>query len=890
MLKNTRRMDEELKNTENNENSENIEHNENPDQNILTVSGMYKNWFLDYASYVILERAVPHVNDGLKPVQRRILHAMKRLDDGRYNKVANIIGFTMQYHPHGDASIGDALVQLGQKELLIDTQGNWGNTFTGDSAAAPRYIEARLSKFALEVVFNPKTTEWKMSYDGRNKEPINLPMKFPLLLAQGVEGIAVGLASKIFPHNFNELIDASIAYLRKEKFVLYPDFLNGGLIDVSKYNDGLRGGKIRVRAKIEKTDKKTLTITELPFGRTTSSLIDSIISANDKGKIKIKKIEDKTSDVVKIIVHLNSADISPDQAIDALYAFTDCEISLSPNSTVIGGDKPEFLSVTELLKRSTDNSLRLLKLELQIRINELNEQLFYSSLEKIFIEEKIYSDIEECTTFDGIIETIDKGLVPFKPKLIREVTRDDIVRLTELKIKRISKYDSFKADEFIKDLLEKIKETQHNLDHIVDYTIKYYKRLKEKFGKGRERRTEIRSFDDIIASQVAVANKKFYVNYKEGFVGTDLKDAEFLKDCSEFDDFIVFLKDGTYFVSNVSDKTFVGQNIIHIDIFRKNDKRTTYNVAYLDGKTGASYVKRFQVTAIIKDKKYDVTQSNKYSQVLYFSVNPNAEAETVVVKHKPKARLRKMKFEFDFSSLGIRNRNAKGNLLTKHLVHKITMKERGASTIGGLKLWFDKSTFRLKTQEADVFLGEFRDDEKVITVRKKGIYRLTTTQLTNHYEPDTVYINKFEPERVFNAIYFNGELGYFYLKRFTFDETSTEQFFIPEDDKSYFVEITEFEKPFIEIIFGGKDKKKEAKVLDAQEFIAVKSFSARGKRLTEDEVESVKFIIPEVEEELPEEIEPDDVENIEKVPENEPNSDGTIDFEVVMPNGKKKNL
>jgi len=886
-------MDEEKnkeENTENKENTESLEE-QKQGQNVLSVSGMYKNWFLDYASYVILERAVPHVTDGLKPVQRRILHSMKRLDDGRYNKVANIIGYTMQYHPHGDASIGDALVQLGQKELLIDTQGNWGNTLTGDSAAAPRYIEARLSKFALEIAFNAKTTEWKSTYDGRNNEPINLPMKFPLLLAQGVEGIAVGLASKILPHNFIELIDASIAYLRKEKFVLYPDFLSGGLIDVSRYNDGLRGGKIRARAKIDKTDKKTLTITELPFGKTTSSLIDSILSANEKGKIKIKKIEDKTSDEVKIIVHLNTNDLSSDQAIDALYAFTDCEVSISPNSTVIDEDKPKFLTVTEMLKRSTDNTLRLLKTELQIRINELNEALFYSSLEKIFIENKIYSAIEECTTFEEIIDTIDKGLEPFKKKLIREVTRDDIIRLTEIKIKRISKYNSFKADEIIKELLEKIKETQHDLDNIVDYTIAYYKMLKEKYGKGRERKSEIRNFDDIIASQVAVANKKFYVNYKDGFAGTDIKDAEYLKDCSELDDVIAFLEDGTYFVTNVSDKFFVGQNIVHIDIFRKNDKRTTYNVIYHDAKSGNAYVKRFPVKSIIKDRKYNITQGAKYSKVLYFSANPNAEAEIVVVKHKPKARLKKKKFEFDFSSLGIRNRNAKGNLLTKHLVHKVTMKEKGESTIGGRKIWFDKNTFRLKNQETDLFLGEFFEKDKVVVACKKGVYRLTTTELTNHYEPETIFIGKYDSEKTFNAIYFNGEQNYYYLKRFTFDEITTEQHFISEDDKSFLVELTEFEKPFIEVIFGGKDKNKEAKIIDAEEFISVKSVAAKGKRITEDETKSIKFIIPKIEEVETEEIIDD--ENDDGIFDNsDDNNDasGTIDFEVIMPDGKKKNL
>ena len=870
-------------NTNLNEKNEQKQTTENG-QKIISVSGMYKDWFLDYASYVILERAVPHINDGLKPVQRRILHAMKRLDDGRYNKVANIIGYTMQYHPHGDASIGDALIQLGQKDLLIDMQGNWGNILTGDSAAAPRYIEARLSKFALEVVFNPKTTEWKNSYDGRNKEPIHLPVKFPLLLAQGVEGIAVGLASKILPHNFNELLDASVAYLKKEDFELYPDFPSGGMIDVSRYNEGLRGGKVKVRAKIEKTDKKMLTITELPFGKTTSSLIDSIISANEKGKIKIKKIEDKTSDTVKIIIHLNT-DISPDQAIDALYAFTDCEISISPNSTVIDEDKPKFLSVKEILRRSTDNTLKLLKKELQIEIDELNEALFFASLEKIFIENKIYQKIEECTTFEQIIETIDQGLTPFKSQLIREVTRDDIIRLTEIKIKRISKYDAFKADEYIKNLEEKRKKAQYNLDNIVQYTIDYFLHLKEKYGKGRERKTEIRNFDEIVASRVAVANKKLYVNYKEGFAGTDIKDAEYIADCSDIDDVIVFLKDGTYFVTNVQEKFFVGNNILHIAIFKKNDKRTTYNVAYLDGKTGYTYVKRFTVTGIIKDKKYNVTQGAKYSQVLYFSANPNAEAEIVIVKHKPKPRLKKLKFEFDFSTLSIRNRSAKGNLLTKHLVHKITIKEKGTSTIGGLKRWFDKSTFRLKNTEADIFVGEFFADEMVLAICQSGKYITTNYDLANHYEPDVIYVGKYDPKKIFNAVYFNAEQGFVYLKRFTFEPATTPQSFIGDDENSYLIDITETEKPFIEIIFGGDDGNKTPKILNADEFIAVKSISARGKRLTQYVVEKAKFITPET-----------DLEEIGKTQEqtndqeNKQTTDGTITFEVTMPDGKKIDL
>ncbi len=874
-------MDEE--NIFDNENLENT--TEINGANVFSVSGMYKNWFLDYASYVILERAVPHVNDGLKPVQRRILHSMKRLDDGRYNKVANIIGHTMQFHPHGDASIGDALVQLGQKELLIDTQGNWGNVYTGDSAAAPRYIEARLSKFALEILFNAKTTNWKPSYDGRNQEPINLPVKFPLLLAQGVEGIAVGLASKILPHNFIELIDASVSYLKNEEFELYPDFFTGGLIDVSKYNDGIRGGKIRVRARIEKTDKKTLTITELPFGKTTTQLIDSILLANEKGKIKIRKIEDKTSDQVKIIIHLHS-DLTADQAIDALFAFTECEISISPNCTVIEGDKPKFLSVTEMLKISADNTLNLLKKELEIEIDELNESLFFASLEKIFIENKIYQKIEDCTTFEQIIETIDKGLDPFKPKFIREVTRDDIVQLTEIKIKRISKFDSFKADEYIKNLLDRIKKAKQNLDNIVQYTIDYFLHIKEKYGKGKERKTEIRSFDDIIASTVAVANKKLYVNFKEGFAGTELKDGEYLTDCSEIDDVIVFLQTGEYFVTKVTDKFFIGQNVIHIDIFRKNDDRTIYNVAYLDGKTGATFVKRFPVTSVLKDKHYDLTSGAKYSKILYFSANQNGEAEVVIVKLKPKPRLKKLKFEFDFGEMTIRNRTAKGNTLTKNLVHNITIKERGESTLGGQKRWFDFNTLRLKSTETDKYLGEFENGEKILVAYKNGIYVLSSYELTNHFEPDIVAIEKYNPHKVYNAIYFNAEQNFVYMKRFTFDPTTVEQSYIGDEDGSYLMDFCDLENPFVEIVFGGTDAKKEPKIITAEEFISVKSVTARGKRLATNEISSAKFIIPEIiEEETPENENEQNDENLK-----EENKKDKINFEVIMPDGKQINL
>lgn len=851
-------------------------------KNILTVSGMYQNWFLDYASYVILERAVPHIHDGLKPVQRRILHAMKLLDDGRYNKVANIIGFTMQFHPHGDASIGDALVQLGQKNLLIDTQGNWGNILTGDSAAAPRYIEARLSKFALEVLFNNKTTEWKPSYDGRNNEPLYLPAKFPLLLAQGVEGIAVGMASKILPHNFNELIDASISYLKGKSFEIYPDFLTGGFIDVSRYNDGLRGGKIKVRAKIKIIDKKTLNIVELPFGQTTTSLIESIVDANEKSKIKIKKIEDKTADIVNITIHIGS-EVTPDQAIDALYAFTNCEVSISPNSSIIDVDKPKFLGVTEILKRSADNTLGLLKKELEIEIAELNEAMFFASLEKIFIENRIYLDIEDCTTFEQIIETIDKGLEPFKKNLLREVTRDDIIKLTEIKIKRISKYDAYKADELLKGLLEKTEIAQHHLDNIVEYTIDYYKHLKKKYGKGRERKTKIRNFEDIVVTKVAVANKKLYVNYKDGFIGTEIKDAQYLLDCSEFDDILVILKDGTYFITKATEKIFVGNNILHIDIFRKNDTRMTYNVVYMDGKTGFAYAKRFNIPSLIREKKYNITQGNKYSKIIYFSANPNAEAEVVVVKHKPRPRLKKVSFEFDFASLGIRNKSAKGNLLTKYPIHKVVMKEKGESTIGGINVWFDKETLRMKTSESDIYIGEIFENDLILVVYNDGTYKVIPFDIITHFDNNVLYIAKYKPEAVYNSIYFNAEQGFPYLKRFTFDRAIVRTKFINETENSYSIDFTDYENPKIEIIFAGKDK--EPKIINAEEHIAVKSVNARGKRLITQDYKKISFIIPKQPEtkEQPENLGPVDKNDIKE----ETKDNSVIDFEVKMPNGKK---
>ncbi len=866
-----------MKDEHTNEITENDQVEQEEKHVVKSVSGMYKNWFLDYASYVILERAVPHVYDGFKPVQRRILHAMKRLDDGRYNKVANIVGFTMQYHPHGDSSIADALVQLGQKDLLIDTQGNWGNIYTGDRAAASRYIEARLTKFALDVVFNQKTTVWKTSYDGRNKEPVNLPVKFPLLLAQGVEGIAVGLASKILPHNFIELIDATIKYYKNEEFVIYPDFLTGGFIDVSRYNDGLRGGKVRVRAKIDKKESdKQLVVSALPFGKNTGSLIDSIVSANEKGKIKIKRVDDKTSDRVRVIITLlPGTDL--DQTIDALYAFTDCEISISPNVCVIDENKPRFITVTEILKISADRAIALLKEELQIRLGELAEAWHFSSLEKIFIENRIYIKIEECETWASIISTIDEGLEPFKPLLKRDVTKDDIIKLTEIKIKRISKYDAFKADEQLKSLETEIEEVEYNLAHIIQYTIDYFLRIKEKYSKGRERKTEIRNFDEIIASNVAIANKKLYVNKKEGFAGMELKKEEFVADCSDIDDVIVFRKDCSYFITKISDKFFIGNKIIHIAILKRNDVRTIYNVVYRDGNSGRSYIKRFAVKAVTRDKEYMLSKSEKNSEILYFSANPNGEAETILVKLKPKPRIRVKEWEYGFGEIAIKNRNAQGNILTKHSVHKIVMKSKGGSTLGGEKIWFDKSVYRLKKEETETskYIGEFELEDKVLVVRNTGHYKTTSTDISNHFQRDLVYLEKYDENKIYNAIYYNAEQKYYYLKRFTFDNIDNEQRFIGDHEKSFLVEIIDVENPFIEIKFGGEDKMRDSEVIIADDFIKVKSISARGKRLTTYKTSKIQFIRPK---------EPE-VKEKRKTPEDKNSSEP--EFEIIRPTDEK---
>ncbi len=837
-------MDEELT-----ENTEQEDQQQSKEEGFKTthLSGMYENWFLDYASYVILERAVPEVDDGLKPVQRRILHAMNRLDDGRFNKVANIIGHTMQFHPHGDASIGDALVQLGQKELLIDMQGNWGNTLTGDRAAAPRYIEARLSKFAKEVVFNPKTTTWKASYDGRNKEPVTLPVKFPLLLVQGVEGIAVGLASKILPHNFVELIDASILYLQEKDFEIYPDFLTGGMADFSKYNGGLRGGKVRVRARISQADKKTLVITEIPFGTTTSSLIDSVIAANDKGKIKIKKIDDNTAENVEIVIHLAS-NVSPDQTIDALYAFTNCEMSISPNSCIIIDQKPHFIAVKEILKQNTDNTVNLLKSELEIRLNELQEQWHNSSLEKIFIENRIYLSIEDCETWECVLKTIDKGLDPFKKILKRDVTEEDIIRLTEIKIKRISKYNAFKADDYIKGIEAEIEEVLNHLANLIDYAINYFRQIKKKYGKGRERKTEIRSFDTINASNVAVANSKLYMDNEEGFIGTGLKKQEYVTDCSDIDDIIVFKSNGTMMVVKVAPKVFVGKGIIHCDVFKKSDDRTIYNMIYQNGKHGHYYVKRFAVMGVTRDKEYDLTIGNDGSKVIYFTANPNGEAEVVKVNLKAKPRLKKLSFEFDFSNIAIKGRGSRGNIISKNPIRNIIVREEGVSTLGALKIWFDDTVRRLNSDERGTFLGDFRSDDRILSILDTGEFKLTGYDLNTHFDDEMIRLMKFDPETIITAVYLDGSQDKYYVKRFTIPENSTLNravTFISEDKGSKLISWSLDHLPVLQFEIKKKSSdEREVEVVPVDDFIAIKGIKAKGKRLSNYDVFKIKFIDP----------------------------------------------
>lgn len=846
-------------------------HDENGSiRSIQHLDGMYQKWFLDYASYVILERAVPYVNDGLKPVQRRILHSMREMDDGRYNKVANIIGNTMKYHPHGDASIGDALVQLGQKDLLIDCQGNWGNILTGDDAAAPRYIEARLSKFALDVVFNPKTTNWQASYDGRNKEPVTLPVKFPLLLAQGVEGIAVGLASKILPHNFNELIDACVAHLKHEDFVLYPDFPTGGMIDVSKYNDGLRGGSVKIRAKIEKeSSNKVLKITEIPYGRTTSTLIDSILKANERGKIKIKKIDDNTAANVEILIYL-APGVSSDKTIDALYAFTDCELSVSPNSCVIEDDKPCFMPVSDILRQSADDTVKLLKLELEIRLGELETEWHYCTLEKIFIEERIYKDkeFEESGTVDAVVAHVHKRLKPFLPRLHRPVSDDDVKALLEIKMKRILKFNSDEADKHIRSLEDEITQVTYNIEHIIPYTIKYYENIRKKYGKGKERKTEIRCFESIVATKVVVANEKLYINREEGFIGTALKKDEFICECSDIDDVIVFRKDGSYYVTKVADKIFVGKDVVHVNVFKKNDKRTIYNVVYRDGRYGSYFVKRFFVTGTTRDKQYNVTKGTAGSKVVYFSANPNGEAEVIKVCLKPKPGMKKLVFDYDFAQLAIKGRDSQGNLLSKNDIHKINLVQKGISTLGGRKIWFDEDVFRLNTDERGKYLGEFQGEERILVVHKNGTYYTSDFDLANHYDENYLLIEKFDPHKLWSAAFFDAEQGFYYLKRFKFEETSKLTSFIGEAEGSRLVAVSCERHPRFEITYGGKYSTRPVEVIQADEFIGEKSYKARGKRLTTFEVKKISEIAPLVK------------EGEEETPE-EPDND--IEFEVTNP-------
>ena len=830
------------------------------------LTGMYQNWFLDYASYVILERAVPHIMDGLKPVQRRILHSMRRLDDGRYNKVANIVGHTMQFHPHGDASIGDALVQLGQKDLLIDCQGNWGNILTGDGAAAPRYIEARLSKFALEVVFNPKTTEWKLSYDGRNKEPIALPVKFPLLLAQGVEGIAVGLSSKILPHNFNELCDAAISYLHEEDFKLYPDFQTGGSIDVSKYNDGERGGSVKIRARIDKVDNKTLAIKEIPYGKTTSTVIDSILKAVDKGKIKVRKVDDNTSANVEILVHLTPG-TSSDKTIDALYAFTDCEISISPNCCVIDDNKPHFLKVSDVLKKSVDNTLALLRQELEIHKGELQESLHFASLEKIFIEERIYKDkeFEQSKDMDAACEHIDNRLTPFYPQFIREVTKEDILRLMEIKMGRILKFNTDKAEEIIAKMKSDIAEIDAHLANIVGYTIDWYQMLKDKYGKNFPRRTELRNFDTIEATKVVEANEKLYINREEGFIGTALKKDEFVACCSDLDDVIIFYRDGRYMITPVADKKFVGKNVLYVNVFKKNDKRTIYNVAYRDGKEGTTYIKRFAVTSIVRDREYDVTQGTPESRITYFSANPNGEAEIIKITLKPNPRVRRIIFERDFSEVGIKSRQAQGVILTRLPVHKIALKQRGGSTLGGRKVWFDRDVLRLNYDGRGEYLGEFQSDDSILVVLNTGEFYTTNFDVSNHYENNVSIVEKFDGNKVWTAaLYDADQQNYPYLKRFCFESTTRKQNYLGDNKTTQLILLTDEYYPRLEVIFGGHDSFRDPMVIEADEFIAVKGFKAKGKRITTYTVETINELEPT---RFPDPPAPDKTEENEEEPE-----------------------
>lgn len=840
-------------------------HAPDTEQDALTrVTGMYKDWFLDYASYVILERAVPAIEDGFKPVQRRIMHALKEMDDGRYNKVANVVGQTMQYHPHGDASIADAMVQIGQKDLLIDTQGNWGNILTGDGAAASRYIEARLSKFALEVVFSPKITEWQLSYDGRKKEPVHLPVKFPLLLAQGAEGIAVGLSTKILPHNFVELIDASIKHLQGKRFKLYPDFPTAGIIDIGNYNDGERGGKVRVRARIAQHDKNTLVISEIPYGTNTSSLIDSILKANDKGKIKIKKIEDNTAAEVEILVHLPSG-ISPDKTIDALYAFTACETSISPLGCIIEDNKPVFMGVSEMLRRSTDHTVELLQAELEILLGELEEQWHAASLERIFIENRIYRDIEEEKTWEGVIAAIAKGLKPHTGHLRREVTEEDIVRLTEIRIKRISRFDLDKAQQHLDNLEERIEETKHHLAHLTDYAIDYFKELKKNFGAGRERKSEIRVFDEIEATKVVIRNTKLYVNREEGFIGTSLRKDEYVTDCSDIDDIIVFTKSGQMMITRVDSKTFVGKNIIHVAVYKKKDKRTTYNMIYKDGRGGPSYVKRFNVTAFTRDKLYDLTTGKAQSDVLYFTANPNGEAEVVTVNLRQSGSIKKLKWDLDFADVMIKGRNAKGNIVTKYPVKRIELKEKGLSTLKPRKIWFDETVQRLNVDGRGELLGQFTPEDRLLIVNQKGDVKTVIPELTMHFDPNMIVLEKWKPEKPLSAIYWEGEKELFYVKRFLVENPDKEENILTDHPDSYLEKIFTDYRPVAEVVFAkkrGQERKPNLEV-NLEEFIAVKGITAMGNQLTREKVLEINALSPLPYEE-PEKKEARDIEVVDE--------------------------
>lgn len=819
------------------------------------LSGMYKNWFLDYASYVILERAVPHIEDGLKPVQRRILHSMKQMDDGRYNKVANIVGHTMQYHPHGDASIGDALVQMGQKDLLIDTQGNWGNILTGDSAAAPRYIEARLSKFALDTVFNPKTTEWQLSYDGRNKEPITLPVKFPLLLAQGANGIAVGLSSRILPHNLNEICEAAVDYLRGEDFHLYPDFPTGGSIDVSKYNDGQRGGTLKIRAKIEKIDNKTLVIREIPYTKTASSLQESITKAVEKGKLKIRKVEDMTASEVEIRLHL-APGVSSDKTIDALYAFTDCEINIAPNCCVIEDNKPQFLTVSDVLRHSVDRTKHLLQRELEIRKGELEEQLFYASLEQIFIEERIYKGkpFENARSTDELCEYVDERLTPFYPQFIREVRKDDILRLLEIKMQRIAKFNKDKNEELIARIKDEIAGINKDLGEMTRVTIEWFEFLKKKYGGEHPRKTEIRSFDTIIAAKVAEKNEKLYVDRKEGFIGYGLKKAEFVQNCSDLDDVVVFYRDGKYKIIKIQDKVFVGKNILHVQVFKKNDRRTIYNVVYRDGKDGPYYIKRFNITAITRDREYDLTQGTPGSKIMYFTANPNGEAEVIKITLNPSAKRKRQNIfiEKDFSDVLIKGRASKGNILTRETIHRISLKSHGRSTLGGRKVWFDPDVNRINFDNHGTLLGEFNDGDLILVVLKSGEYYFTNFDPNNHYDGDIARIEKFDPKKVWTAVLYDADnQGYPYMKRFYMEESKKRQSVVGDNPDSQLVLLTDTVYPRIDVVYGGADAGRGHEVIDCEQFVGIKGFKAKGKRITTytvdhiDELEPVRFPEPE---------------------------------------------